>query len=242
MTLTLLSLTAHQLLGRRRAILIGILALLPVGVALLFRFAGDGGSAADFAAGMVGGLVFTLLLPIGALVFGTAALGAEIEDGTIIYLLARPVARWRIVVTKAAVASLATITLTLPATLLTILIATGTTDTESLWLAAAVATVTGSIVYSTLFVGLSAITDRALIVGLVYVFIWEAAITNLFDGTRWISVRQYVFGIEDALTTSGAVSSSIEGWHALIASLLVVAVSLVLGERFLRRFEIGRQS
>ena len=169
---------------------------------MLFRFAGDGGSAADFAAGMVGGLVFTLLLPIGALVFGTAALGAEIEDGTIIYLLARPVARWRIVVTKAAVASLATITLTLPATLLTILIATGTTDTESLWLAAAVATVTGSIVYSTLFVGLSAITDRALIVGLVYVFIWEAAITNLFDGTRWISVRQYVFGIEDALTTS----------------------------------------
>ena len=242
MTRTLLSLTAHQLLGRRRGILIALLALLPIGLALLFRLAGDGDGATDFAVDMIGGLVFTLLLPIGALVFGTSALGSEIEDGTIVYLLAQPVARWRIVIVKAAVASLATIALTVPAALLTAVIVLDGFDSESLWWGATVAAITGSIVYSTLFVGLSTITGRALIVGLVYVFVWEALITNIFDGTRWISVRQYVFATADALTTAEPVSSSLAGSQALVAAVVVVAVSLAVGSHFLQRFEIGEQS
>ena len=242
MTRTLLSLTAHQLLGRRRGILIALLALLPIGLALLFRLAGDGDGATDFAVDMIGGLVFTLLLPIGALVFGTSALGSEIEDGTIVYLLAQPVARWRIVIVKAAVASLATIALTVPAALLTAVIVLDGFDSESLWWGATVAAITGSIVYSTLFVGLSTITGRALIVGLVYVFVWEALITSIFDGTRWISVRQYVFATADALTTAEPVSSSLAGSQALVAAVVVVAVSLAIGSHFLQRFEIGEQS
>ncbi len=242
MTFTLLSLTAHQLLGRRRAILIALLALLPVGIALLFRFAGDGEDAGDFAAGMVGGFVFILLLPIGALIFGTAALGSEIEDGTIVYLLAQPVARWRIVMAKAVAASAATIALTVPATLITVLIALEGFDSESLWWAATAATIAGSVVYSVLFVGLSTITGRALIIGLVYVFVWEAFITNLFGGTRWISVREYISGIADATTTAPEVSARLDGAEALIASLIVVAGSLAAGVFFLQRFEIGEQS
>ena len=242
MTRTLLSLTAHQLLGRRRGILIALLALLPIGLALLFRLAGDGDGATDFAVDMISGLVFTLLLPIGALVFGTSALGSEIEDGTIVYLLAQPIARWRIVIVKAAVASLATIALTVPAALLTAVIVLDGFDSESLWWGATVAAITGSIVYSTLFVGLSTITGRALIVGLVYVFVWEALITNIFDGTRWISVRQYVFATADALTTTEHVSSSLAGSQALVAAVVVVAVSLAVGSHFLQRFEIGEQS
>ena len=242
MTRTLLSLTARQLLGRRRAILIALLALLPVGIALLYQLAGDGGGDYDFAAGIIDGFVITLLLPIGALVFGTAALGSEIEDGTIVYLLARPVARWRIVVVKAVVASAATIALTVPATLITVLIILEGFDSELLWWAAVLSTAAGSIVYSTLFVGLSTITGRALIIGLVYVFVWEAFITSLFEGTRWVSVREYVIGISDAATTAEAVSARLEGSEALIASAIVVAVSLLVAVNFLKRFEIGEQS
>ena len=242
MTRTLLMLTAHQLLGRRRAIVIALLALIPVAITLLYRLAGDTEGADGFAVDMIGGFVFTLLLPIGALVFGTAALGSEVEDGTIVYLLAQPIARWRVVVAKAIVASFATIVLTVPATLITILIALEGLGSDSLWLAAVVATIAGSIVYSTLFVGLSTITGRALIIGLVYVFVWEAFITNLFEGTRWVSVREYVIGISDAITTAPEVTARLDGSEALIASLVVVAVSLVVGVRFLQRFEIGEQS
>ena len=242
MTRTLLMLTAHQLLGRRRAILIALLALIPIAITLLYRLTADTEGAYGFTVDMIGGFVFTLLLPIGALVFGTAALGSEVEDGTIVYLLARPIARWRIVVAKAVVASFATIVLTVPATLITVLIALEGLGSDSLWLAAVVATIAGSIVYSTLFVGLSTITGRALIIGLVYVFVWEAFITSLFDGTRWISVRQYVFGINDALTTAPEVTASLAGSQALIASVVVVVVALGVGVRFLQRFEIGEQA
>ena len=244
MTLTLLSLTAHQLLGRRRAILIGLLALVPVGVALLIRFAGDGSGAEAYgtASDTIGGLVFILLLPIGALVFGTSALGSEVEDGTVVYLLAHPIARWRVVVVKAIVASTATILLTVPATLATAWIILEGFDEASLWWATTAATIVGSIVYSTLFVGLSAITSRALIIGLVYVFVWEAFITNLFDGTRWISVREYVESVADALTTAAPVTADLEGEEAAIASVVVVAASLVVGTWFLTRFEIGERA
>ena len=244
MTLTLLSLTAHQLLGRRRAILIGLLALVPVGVALLIRFAGDGSGTEAYgtAADTIGGLVFILLLPIGALVFGTSALGSEVEDGTVVYLLAHPIARWRVIVVKAIVASTATILLTVPATLATAWIILEGFDEASFWWAATAATIVGSIVYSTLFVGLSAITSRALIIGLVYVFVWEAFITNLFDGTRWISVREYVESVADALTTAAPVTAGLEGEEAAIASVVVVAASLVVGTWFLTRFEIGERA
>ena len=242
MTSTLLSLTARQLLGRRRAVLIALLSLLPVGIALLYRLAGEGGEETSFAANMLGGFVVTLLLPIGALVFGTAAVGSEIEDGTIVYLLARPVARWRIVVVKAAAASLATITVTVPAALFTVVIVLGGLDAHSLWWASTAAVIAGSVVYSTLFVGLSTITGRALVIGLGYVFLWEALVTNLFTGTRWISVRQYVFAVADELTTAEPVTSTLSGPQALGAAAVVVAVSLAAGSHFLQRFEIGEQS
>ncbi|MXW34447.1 MAG: ABC transporter permease subunit [Chloroflexi bacterium] len=244
MTLTLLSLTAHQLLGRRRAILIALLALIPVGVALLIRFAGDTGDgpAYETATDTIVGFVFLLLLPIGALVFGTSALGSEVEDGTVVYLLAHPIARWRVVVVKAVVASAATILLTAPAALLTAVIILGGFDEESLWWAATVATVVGSVVYSTLFVGLSTVTSRALIIGLIYVFVWEAFITNLFSGTRWVSVREYVEGTANALTPVESVTGKLDGQEAAIASVVVVAASLIVGTWFLTRFEIGERA
>ena len=244
MTRTLLSLTAHQLLGRRRAILIALLALLPVGIALLLRFAGDAADERPYEAtsNLVGGFVFTLLLPIGALVFGTSALGSEVEDGTVVYLLAHPIARWRIVAAKFVVAAAATIALTVPATLVSALIVLGGFDAESLWWAAAAATVVGAVVYSALFVGLSTITSRALIIGLVYVFVWEAFITNFFDGTRWISVRQYTYGVADALTTAAPVTGNLSGSDAALASAVVVAASLAVGTWFLTRFEIGERA
>ena len=55
----------------------------------------------------------------------------------------------------------------------------------------------GSLVYSALFVMLSVVTSRALIAGLVYVFIWEGLVNGLFAGTRILSVRHYTLAVAD---------------------------------------------
>ena len=246
MTRTLLTITALQLFGRRRVILIVLLALVPLGVGLLYRFGNeslDDPTPIEFAPAIIDALVVAALLPLGALVFGTAALGAEIEDGTAVYLLSKPIARWRILLVKVFVASLATFALVTPTTVLTALVILGDDDPEAITVGFAVGVAVGSLVYCCLFVGLSAITSRALLIGLGYVFVWEAFVTSIFSGTRWVSVRQYVLGIADGVSTApaSAFGADLGGVSAAVASAVVIALSLALGVRFLERFEIGER-
>jgi ABC-2 type transport system permease protein len=245
-TRTLLTITALQLFGRRRVILIGLLALLPLGIAVLSRFAGDSPddpTPAEFATFVLDALVVVGLLPIGALIFGTAALGAEIEDGTAVYLLSKPIARWRILLVKVAVASLATIALATPTTVLTALVILGGEDPEGIAAGFALGVTVGAIAYCCVFVGLSAITSRALLIGLGYVFVWEAFVTSIFSGTRWVSVRQYVLGLADSVSTTpaSAFEAELGGTGAAVASAVVILASLAIGIRFLERFEIGER-
>ena len=109
MILEVARVTARQLLGRRRTLVMTLLALLPVLLALVYRVGGsETGSIAgdrEFLLGLFDALIITLLLPLVTLLMGTAAFGAEIEDGTVIYLLAKPVGRPRLVLAKLAVAA-----------------------------------------------------------------------------------------------------------------------------------------
>lgn len=245
MTATLFSLTARQLLGRWRTLLIGLAMLLPVVVAVVRRVAVATGqtsvSSEEFALGMVDGLVLTLLLPVVALVLGTAALGSEVEDGTAVFLLTTPVSRARIVVVKAVAAAAVALVLVVPATVAATWVVTGS-PTEGglvggLGLAAAVATV----LYCALFVALSAWTGRALVVGLVYVFVWEGLITGLFDNLRWISVREYAEGWAGLVVTADGFDPGLTGPQAVVAGLVALGLALVLGSRALERFEIGER-
>src|SRR5579872_4585031 len=70
-------------------------------------------------------LIFGFLLVILAVVFGTGVISQEIEQKTIVYLLTRPVPRWRIVLAKFAAAILAITVTVWSATLLLALVAYG---------------------------------------------------------------------------------------------------------------------
>jgi ABC-2 type transport system permease protein len=244
MTRALVSLTARQLLGRRRALLILLLALLPVFVALLYRFGSDRTDPLpiEFAPGMLDALVLAMVLPLAALIFGTGALGAEIEDGTAVYLLTKPIARWRIVAVKIAVSTAATLAVTLPPTVVASLIVLAG-ETRALTLAFGVAVAVGALAYCSLFVALSVRTSRALLIGLAYVFVWEAIVPTIFDGTRWFSVRQYMLGIADLISTAPrfALEADLSGAAALIAAVLVIGLAAWAGVWLLNRFEIGQR-
>ena len=62
----------------------------------------------------------------------------------------------------------------------------------------------GALEYTAVFLALSLVTSRALVVGLAYVVIWEGAVAGLFEGTRILSVRQHALAIADALGGEGA--------------------------------------
>jgi len=175
---TIASITARALLGRRRFLLLLPLPLLLVGLAWLAHGLDPDPSA--WGEPVVAGLGFAVVLPMIALVVGTGVLGAEIDDGTIVHVLATPVARRDIVLAKLAVAAGVTTAVTATAMFLTGVIV----GSVRFGLGLAVACVVCSIAYSAVFLALSLLTRRPVLLGLLYVLIWEGLLGNLLAGSR----------------------------------------------------------
>ncbi len=102
--------TLRGLLSRRRMILLILLVGLPVLIGLLVRVSG-GRPDADR---VLDTLVVRTVMPLVALIIGTAAIGSEIEDGTAVYLMVKPIARWKIALAKILVAVGLTAVLVIP--------------------------------------------------------------------------------------------------------------------------------
>ena len=244
---TIIRLTMRQLLGQKRTLLMLGFALIPVLIAVLYYFNGDHtrNDPQEWTAKVVlSGLVVGLTLPFTALVFGTAALGTEFEDGTAVYLLSKPIPRSTIVLSKLLVAWLATIVVVLIATVPAGYIALSGKPADGIVLGFAIAVVAGALVYCSAFLWLSIATSRALIAGLLYVFIWEGVVVNLFRGVRFFSVRQYTLGIAGELNSAPArvFDPRLDGPQAVILATVVTGVAIWFAFRALQRWEIGEAS
>jgi ABC-2 type transport system permease protein len=227
--------TLRALIGRRRTLLIALLGGLPILVAVLIRV---GGGRPD-AAPILDTLVIRTVLPLVALVLGTAALGSEIDDGTVIFQLLKPIARWRIALAKTAVAAGMTAALVLPPMIVTGLLLGGINAT-SIGLAGGftIAALVGGAAYAIAFTALGIVTSRALIVGLGYTLIWEGVLAGILEGTRFLSIRQATLGIAAGLSEPpfGETPLALPLSVAIIA--VVIVGSLVLGSLRLARFEV----
>ena len=196
--------TARGLFGRRRSLLLLPLPVLLVGLAVLSRAAGiDPG---QWGEPVLVGLGLAVVLPVVALIVGTGVLGSEIDDGTIVHILTKPLPRWQIVLPKLAVAAGTTaLTAAVP-----LYVAGVLADSVRLGLALAAASAVGALAYSAVFLALSLVTRRPVLLGLVYVLIWEGLLGNVISGTRVLSVQQYVIALADRIGPSelltGAVS------------------------------------
>ena len=110
MNATVASLTSRSLLGRKRTLVLLLLPLALLALCVLARvLAGldadierelDGALAPD----LLGAFGIAILMPLLSLIAGTGSIGPEIDEGSIVYLLAKPLNRYSIVVTKLAVA------------------------------------------------------------------------------------------------------------------------------------------
>ena len=101
--------------------------------------------------------------------------------------------------------------------------------------------VLGGLAYSALFVLLSIVTSRALIAGLIYVFIWEGLVNGFLEGTRLLSVRHYTLGIADSFVDLPAsdFDAPLGSATALVLILVFAALATWYAIRRLQRFEIG---
>jgi ABC-2 type transport system permease protein len=227
--------TLRGLLGRRRTLLMVLLVGLPVLVALLLRVAGSDVEVDR----ILDPMIVRTILPLIALVFGTAALGSELEDGTAVYLIIKPIPRWRIIAAKMLVAAGLTVALIMPATVATgILVGGFGPGSMATTFAYALAASAGGAAYACAFVALSAFTGRALIIGLAYTLIWEGVLAGLLEGTRFLSIRQATLGIAAGLDEPPFGQTPLELPLSVTIIALVIVGSFVLGSLRLARFEI----
>jgi ABC-2 type transport system permease protein len=237
MTAALVSITLRALLNRRRTVLLALLGVLMIGIVGLYLLSNPTPEQAlEVTRTLLSDLALGVLLPLVAVIVGTAAIGSELDDGTIVYLLARPVPRWRIVIVKLLVAWVVVTILVAPATLVAGLIGQ---DDPALAIAFAVSAAIGALEYVAIFVALSLITSRALIIGLAYVVVWEGVVAGLFAGTRVISVRQHALAVVEAIGGGDATGIAEVALEVAIAAVVIITVgATILAVRRLETVEL----
>jgi ABC-2 type transport system permease protein len=235
-------LTIRELAGQRRLLLMLLLAAVPFALSLIYSL-GDRLRPQDWTAGLMESVVVTVVLPLICLILGTSAIGSEIDDGTVVYVLAKPVPRLQIVTAKFAAAGLLSATLLVATTAISGLIALSGEQSDRIPLGFTLAVAFGSLAYTALFLLLSVVTSRALLFGLGYVFIWEGLVTNLFGTMSYVSIREYCLGIADAVATvdprTADFKAELTGAEALPLIIAVTLGALYYATRRLETFELS---
>ncbi len=234
-------LTLRQLVFRKSTLLLLLLAVIPALIAVVFEVGNNGETLPEeFAVEVLSvWLITTTVLPLTSVLFGTSVLGDELEDGTVIYLLTKPVQRWLILLPKVAAAWLLTTALVVASLFISVMIVLGG-DGGSIVLGFGVAAAVGALAYAVVFTLLSIVTSRALIAGLIFVFIWEGALTGIFEGVRLLSIRHYTLGLADWLADApdAYLEAYVGGVTALILSAVVIIAGFMYANQRLRRVEI----
>jgi ABC-2 type transport system permease protein len=229
----LIDVTLRGLLGRRRTLLLVLLVGLPVLISLLIRISG-GQPNADR---VLDTLLVRTVMPLVALIVGTAAIGSEIEDGTAVYLMIKPIPRWKIALSKGLVAASLTAALVIPAVVLTGFLIGRQGDTTTTIIGFAVACLAGGSAYAVAFMALSIFTSRALLLGLAYTLIWEGVLSGLLEGTKFLSIRQATLGLAAALGVDVPGDPLVPVVSVAVLAVVIVG-GFLLASWKLARFEI----
>lgn len=209
----------------------GVAVLLGAGLG-----ADDPGESLREGTALVSAYGLALLVPVVTLVFASSALGDPSEDGTLVYLWLKPVARWRLVATALGAA----LTLAVPLTVVPLGLAAAVTGGGLRLVAAAVAACgLGVVAYAGVFAWLGLRVRRALLWGVLYVLVWEGFVARAGDTVALLALRtstRSVLGHLAGHTTPGPETSLLV---AVAILLLAGAGGTALAVRRLTRQEVA---
>lgn len=213
-------LTIVRLLARlqttRSRILTAVIALAVIGLAL-----GLGGASSGQVAVLLREGGVALVIPLVALTFAVAGLGDLHDDGTLIYLWARPVPRWTLAVGATTASALVALVVNVGA-MVSLSVLGGV---PGLAPAAAAAAVGGSLAYAAVFVALGLRTRRALLWGLGYLVLFEGFLTRFSEPLSRLSIRRSTEALLRHLGDLGGTG----GLPSLGGAVLTLTIATALG-------------
>ena len=230
-------LTLRALVDGRRLVILGLLALLPIIAALVYL--GSGEVAAEvFWARLVNRLILPTVTAFIAIVIGASAVADEREDGTILYLVSTPLSRLSIIATKVLASWTAALALLIPSVVIAGLIALGSSADagQILWPAAAAALT--ALCYCAIAAWLAMITRRPVVIGVLYILLWEGTIATFAASADRFSIAAYGRAIAAEGVARGNGAPSFGGVTGVIVLVAVTVVATWLATRRLTRTEL----
>lgn len=244
--LAIVAVTLRQLLGGRRLLVLALLGAIPALVVWLST-ANTGGSTV-FEVYHEGAMItlFLIVMPIVSIVLGSAALGDERRDGTLSFLVIRPIPRSAITAAKFAAAWIATALVSMMSGGLASAAVSLRSSDWSTVAPTLVALAISSGCYAAVFMVLGHLTSRAVLLGLVYLFVWETGIA--FAASSLANVSLFRIGLtayvamlpEAEPLLREPLASLAPGAGGAIAKLLALAiVAIGTSAAMLRRRDIA---
>ncbi|MET9065272.1 ABC transporter permease subunit [Streptosporangium sandarakinum] len=224
----------RALLGRRRIWLLVLLPLVLLGLAVLLRWIGEAGEQA--AVTLMQTFAIGTMLPLLGLIAGTGVIAPEIEDGTVVHLLSKPISRPVIARTKFAVAaSLLALFGAVPTFAASYLLVGSESGIAYGFAAGALA---GGVAYAAVFMLLGIVTRHAVTIGIAYALVWEGVVGNFVPGARRFSIQQWAQTVADQVSSSAFLSTGITIGFAAVALVVVTVGAIVWAGHRLRGFSL----
>lgn len=220
---------ARQGRGVRRLVLAGLFAL-PIAFAVLIRHLQPNYQPGPVEGGLVLGLIFPALVPLSALLLASGMVQDDVEEQTLTYFLVRPIARWAIYLAKLAgtamvswgraaiftVAALAAIHWGESGPMWAALRERGPIVVGMLAMATAA--------YASIFGAVSLIIRRALVVGAIYIVVFEGILGGIDFVIREVTVVYYIRVLAVRWLDVPGVDWSIDPETAISASTCVIVL------------------
>lgn len=203
---------------------------------------------------LLAGIVVYKLVALVAAIFAMGVVATEVEQKTIVYLLTRPLPRWKLLLWRTVGAIAAVAAITMGAALAVSWSAYGMRPNPLLG-RDLVAVGLGAAAYTSFFVLISLLVNRAMVYCLVYAFGWETAVPNMSGDVGWLSLNTFVAGVgahPEGAAPGGvgggstgllsALSGTLDGTRVAPATaatvlLIVAAVTLIVGMLWFSNFE-----
>jgi len=242
--LALLRVSIRQALPVRRSVLLAVLETAP-GLIYLFATTNRTAEATFQGAVEIGAATyFALVLPVVSIVIAAGVLGNERRDLTLSFIALRPIPRWGIAATKLAAAVAAAFLLNIVGALVlggSHAIRSGSGD---LLMALLAGSLVATVAYASVYLPLGFMTDRAVLIGVAYLLVFENGVASLLTGlaalSPWrVGVSVFADLADGARLYLDSSTAPLSLGRALLTATIYVAVSIALTTRLLRKRDLA---
>jgi ABC-2 type transport system permease protein len=102
----------------------------------------------------------------------------------------------------------------------------------------ALGSLVGGLAYCAFFALLSVLTRHAVVVGLIYLLIWEGLLGGLLDGVRWLSITRWAGALTQEVADDITLVEGLGPVYAVVATVVVIVLGTWLTGQRLRGFNL----